>query len=201
MYLWEGFLIGLGMIVFIGPVFFLLLSTTLKFGQLPGFLVAIGIIVSDILCVLICYYGLAKFITHPNSEFWISMTGGILLAGIGAKYIGTSKINTEENIIFNRYNYVTYFSKGFLVNFVNPFVFMVWIGVIKYTEQTPERNANAYLFLLGSLLGILTTDLLKVILAKHIKKFIKPDTLQWIYRIFGVILIGFGLRLFYHCIF
>jgi threonine/homoserine/homoserine lactone efflux protein len=201
MYFLEGFLVGLGMIVFIGPVFFLLLSTSLKFGQLPGFFVAMGIIVSDILCVLICYYGLSKFIIHPNSEFWISMAGGILLAGIGAKYIGTSKVYAEENSVLNKYSYLTFFSKGFLVNFVNPFVFMVWIGIIKFTEQTADRNENATIFLLGSLLGILTTDLLKVALAKHIKKFIKPQTLQWIYRIFGVILIGFGLRLFYHSIF
>jgi threonine/homoserine/homoserine lactone efflux protein len=201
MYLLEGFLVGLGMIVFIGPVFFLLLSSTLKCGQLPGFWVAMGIIVSDILCVLICYYGLAKFITHPDSEFWISIAGGILLTGIGTKYIGTSKVYTEENSILNKYTYLTFFTKGFLVNFVNPFVFMVWIGVIKYTEQTIDRNANATVFLVGTLLGILTTDLLKVVLAKHIKKFIKPHTLQWIYRTFGIILIAFGLRLFYHIIF
>jgi len=201
MYFLEGFLLGLGMVVFIGPVFFLLLSTTLQFGQVPGFLVALGIIVSDILCVVICNYGLAKFITHPNSAFWISMTGAILLAGIGIKYIGTSKVNTEPNNSFNRYSYLTFFTKGFLVNFVNPFVFMVWIGVIKYTGQTAQRNENAFLFLLGSLLGILSTDLLKVVLAKQIKKFIQPHTLQWIYRIVGMILIGFGLRLFYQSIF
>ena len=191
----EGYLVGLGMIVFIGPVFFLLLSSTLKCGFMPGFMVALGIIISDVACVLVCKYGLAPFITHPDSNFWIALLGGGLLVGIGAKYMMAEKIDPEAKVVLPKHFYVSFFIKGFLVNFVNPFVFIVWLGLIKFTEQ--KAGMNPALFFIGALLGIFTTDFLKVVLAKKIKKFINPDTLQWIYRIFGFVLIIFGLRMFF----
>ncbi|HWZ21440.1 MAG TPA: hypothetical protein VNW06_02235, partial [Cytophagaceae bacterium] len=54
---------------------------------------------------------------------------------------------------------------------------------------------NTAVFLISVLLGIFTTDFLKVVLAKQIKRYIQPSILQWIYRIFGFILIVFGLRM------
>lgn len=186
---------GLGMIVFIGPVFFLLLSSTLKCGFVPGFMVALGIVISDIVCVLVCNYGLAPYLSYPDSNFWIALSGGILLIGIGTKYMITDKVDSEEKIVLPKQYYAAFFIKGFLVNFVNPFVFMVWLGLIKYAEQKIEINTA--LFFIGIFLGISTTDFLKVVLAKRIKKLIQPLSLQWIYRVFGLILIVFGLRMIF----
>ncbi len=191
----EGYLLGLGMIVFIGPVFFLLLSSTLKCGFVPGFMVALGIVISDIVCVLVCNYGLAPYFSYPDSNFWIALSGGILLIGIGTKYMITDKVDSEEKIVLPKQYYAAFFIKGFLVNFVNPFVFMVWLGLIKYAEQKIEINTA--LFFIGIFLGIFTTDFLKVVLAKRIKKLIQPLSLQWIYRVFGLILIVFGLRMIF----
>ena len=53
----QGYLLGLSMIVFIGPVFFLLIRISLEFGTSAGVWVAIGIIISDILCVILSFLG------------------------------------------------------------------------------------------------------------------------------------------------
>lgn len=187
----EGYLIGLGMVVFIGPVFFLLLSSTLESGFIPGLLVALGIIVSDIIFVLLCKFGLAKFISEPAALEWIALIGAVLLISIGIKYLKapetppiTQHIETKKLSAF--------FVKGFLVNFINPFVLVIWIGIISFSEQ--KINSNIYLT--GILLGIFSLDLLKVILAKRIKHLIKPLVLQWTYRVFGLLLIFFGIRMF-----
>jgi len=190
----EGYLLGLGMIVFIGPVFFFLLSSTLKAGLIPGLLVALGIIISDVVCVLLCSFGLTSVITHPDAHLWIALIGGALLIGIGLKYLLSKQQIQEERLNLKAHHYPWFFIKGFLVNFVNPFVIMVWIGVIHYAEQQSESNSSV--FLCGALLAIFTTDVLKVILAKRIQTYINPKSLQWTYRIFGVILIGFGMRMF-----
>ena len=42
----KGYGIGLAMVIFIGPVFFTLLKTTLKYGMTGGMLAAAGIITS-----------------------------------------------------------------------------------------------------------------------------------------------------------
>ncbi|MBQ0740572.1 LysE family transporter, partial [Aquimarina celericrescens] len=69
MYLLEGYAIGLGMIIFIGPVFFLLLHSSIQYGSKAGVAVALGIIFSDIVCVMLCYFGLSSFILVPQHQF------------------------------------------------------------------------------------------------------------------------------------
>jgi threonine/homoserine/homoserine lactone efflux protein len=190
----EGYLIGLGMIVFIGPVFFLLLSTTLEKGTMAGMLVATGIIVSDLLYVILCKFGVTMFLTQKDNLKWTALAGGLLLIVIGIKYLKGQQSLPMAQEKMKAKQHGTFFLQGFLVNFVNPFVLAIWIGLITYAGQKSELNANIYL--VGVLLGIFSLDVLKVILAKQIKHLIKPSILQWTYRVFGLILILFGLRMF-----
>jgi threonine/homoserine/homoserine lactone efflux protein len=190
----EGYLIGLGMIVFIGPVFFLLLSTTLEKGTMAGMLVATGIIVSDLLYVILCKFGVTMFLTQKDNLKWTALANGLLLIIIGIKYLKGQQSLPMAQEKMKAKQHGTFFLQGFLVNFVNPFVLAIWIGLITYAEQKSELNANIYLA--GVLLGIFSLDVLKVILAKQIKHLIKPSILQWTYRVFGLILILFGLRMF-----
>lgn len=187
----EGYLIGLGMVVFIGPVFFLLLSSTLESGFIPGLLVALGIIVSDIIFVVLCKFGLAQFISEPAALEWIALIGAVLLISIGIKYL-KAPVTAPITQHIETKNLSAFFIKGFLVNFINPFVLAIWIGIISFSEQ--KTNSNVYLT--GILLGIFSLDLLKVILAKRIKHLFKPLILQWTYRVFGLLLILFGIRMF-----
>ena len=81
----EGYVIGLGMVIFIGPVFFLLLNSSLQSGVKAGVAVALGIIVSDIICVALCYYGLSSVITIEKNQFWIGVVGSIIILNFGDK--------------------------------------------------------------------------------------------------------------------
>ncbi len=67
----EGYILGLGMVVFIGPVFFLLLSISLQQGAWAGVLTAIGIVVSDLICVSLCYYGVTAFLQDTKQVHWM----------------------------------------------------------------------------------------------------------------------------------
>jgi len=49
--------------------------------------------------------------------------------------------------------------------------------------------------LIAVLAGILTTDLLKVLLADKIKPFLKPKILEKTTKFFGIVMIGFAFRL------
>ena len=63
----EGFLLGLGTALFIGPVFFYLLKITLEQGFQYGFIVALGIILSDIVCVAICSTGISPLLKENSN--------------------------------------------------------------------------------------------------------------------------------------
>lgn len=192
----EGFLIGLAMVIFVGPVFFLLLNSSFQYGMKAGISVALGIIVSDIICVMLCYYGVSKFMTASNNQFWIGVIGSSILFGLGINYL-FKKPRFANKLLINSKKWSTFFIKGFSVNFFNPFVFVVWIGVFKYGSQKYFETLELYMFLSAVLMGILTTDLLKVFLSNKLKRFISVNRLKVFFRITGAVLLIFSFRLLY----
>ncbi|WP_103071323.1 LysE family translocator [Aquimarina sediminis] len=192
----EGFTIGVGMIIFIGPVFFLLLNSSLQFGSKQGVAVALGIIFSDILCVFLCHYGLSTFVSAEQNQFWIGGIGSLILFGLGISYLIKNN-NDDTNVTIHSRGVHTFFLKGFSVNFFNPFVFVVWIGVYNYGEHKYPTIESLLIFIGSVLAGILTTDLLKVFLSKRIRKFILLKRLIVFFKITGILLILFSFRLLY----
>ncbi|WP_108803858.1 LysE family translocator [Aquimarina sp. Aq107] len=192
----EGFFIGIAMIIFVGPVFFLLLNSSFQYGLKAGFSVAFGIIVSDVICVLLCYYGLSTFMTATQNQFWIGIIGSVILFGLGINYLLKKAVITS-NISISSKKWTSFFIKGFSVNFFNPFVFIVWIGVFKYGYEKYSDSIALLVFLIAVLSGILTTDLLKVFLSDKLKPFISPYRLKIFFRITGVVLLIFSFRLAY----
>ncbi|MGE0636418.1 MAG: LysE family translocator [Bacteroidia bacterium] len=193
----DGFLVGLALVILIGPVFFTLLKTSLQHGVVAGSLVALGIFVSDILAVLLCVYGASAFLKSDESRFYLALVGGVVLIALGVRYFLKKKKVDEEAIQLNAKHYIGFFSKGFLVNFINPFVFAVWIGIIKVAGDKHGFDNDLALYLAGTLLAIFSTDMTKVFLASKIKSILKPEILFVLYKIIGVCLVLLGLRLFY----
>jgi threonine/homoserine/homoserine lactone efflux protein len=191
----QGFILGLGMVIFVGPVFFTLLKGTLNYGRLAGWAVALGIFVSDIVCVGICYAGAAPFFKNPDNQFWIAIIGAIILMIMGVNSLINTKPNMGKDLQVKSKEFIQFFIKGYLVNFVNPFVFIVWIGVIAFAEEDYGNSYDLFIFLSAALFGILTTDTLKVIFAHKLKKFIKPNFLIKVYKVIGVIMLLFACRL------
>ncbi|MDZ4846287.1 MAG: LysE family transporter [Chitinophagales bacterium] len=194
----KGYGIGLAMVIFIGPVFFTVLKSTLKYGIAGGMTVAAGIIASDLLCVVLCSFGAIPFFKNPENQLGLAIAGCFILFGLGLKYLLFPKVNTESGELPRAADYTAFFAKGFLVNFVNPFVFLVWVGVIGVARAEYGVTLNLFLFLSAVLLGIFTTDILKVIFAHRLKAFIRPDSLKNIYRVIGIVLIAFGIRMMWY---
>ncbi|RMG23813.1 MAG: lysine transporter LysE [Bacteroidetes bacterium] len=196
----DGYVWGLAFVIFIGPVFFTLLQGALQYGFRSGFAVALGIFVSDIVAIAICYLGAGSakaFFYQPTNQFYIALIGACILVGLGVKYLIKPSLDTSADIKMKTSDYLNFFIKGFLINFVNPFVFLVWISLIGFKSAKYGFGIELITFLTASLLGILTTDTLKAAFAHKIKDFLKPQYLLWTYRAIGVVLIGFGGRLLY----
>ena len=193
----EGFLLGLGMVIFIGPVFFTLLKTALSYGFWAGMMVAFGIFASDVVCVGLCSFGAIPFFKNPDNQFWLALVGSFILFGIGIKYLVKPDVNVDRDLELKPGHYTAYFAKGFLVNFVNPFVFLVWISVIGLGQQKHGSGTELWVFLGAALLAILMTDSVKVLFANRIKQLIQPRFLRKAYQVIGVVLVAFGARLLY----
>ena len=191
----EGFIIGLGMIVFIGPVFFTLLKSALNYGFWAGMMVAMGIFISDVVCVALCSFGAIPFFENPLNQHWLAIAGSVILFGIGLKYLIKPDVNVDKDLKLKAGDYTAYFIKGFLVNFVNPFVFLVWIAVIGTGQERHGTGEDLWIFLGASLLAIILVDSTKVVFAHKIKELIQPKFLLKAYQVIGVVMVGFGVRL------
>ena len=194
MAIWTGFLLGLSTLLFIGPVLFYLLKSAMESGFKAGVSVALGIVVGDLICALLALYGAQSFLNNTRFEFWASIIGGLILFGIGLKYVLNPNLNTTVKEKIKRKSYGVYFLNGFLINFVNPFVFAVWIGFVSYNQSVYDTTST--LLSLGiTLVVIFATDLLKVMFADKLTALIHPAALKKVFRVFGVFMVIFGIRL------
>lgn len=193
----EGYITGLAMIVFIGPVFFTLIQSTIQYGAKAGFAVTLGIFISDAVIAALCLFGAIEFFENARHQFWLALAGGSILFFIGFKYILKPTVNTVSDFKPSVFSLSAFFAKGFLVNFVNPFVFMVWISITALAKIKFDTWNDSMYFLGAALSGILTIDSLKVILAEKVQKFLSPVLLRKIFFVTGLILIGFGIRFLY----
>ena len=193
----KGFLLGLSFIIFIGPVLFTLLKSTLQYGLKSGLAVAFGIFISDVIAVLLCLFGSAAFFKDFNNQFYIAIVGGVILVALGLKYIFKPNLQLDHQLELKKLHYFNFFAKGFLINFINPFVFIIWIGVIALAKNTYGWNSDLGLYLVGTLLAILLTDTLKALFSHRLKSLLQPKMLRPIYQVIGCLLVVFGFRLFY----
>jgi threonine/homoserine/homoserine lactone efflux protein len=193
----KGLLLGFSMVIFVGPVFFTLLKTSLSHGKYAGLSTAFGIAISDVVIIFICLQGISDFIEHPTYKPWLYIGSGIFLLLLGVKYLAKPPAGRKTIYRIQVKGLISAFANGFLVNFINPFVFIVWLGIIHFAEGKYGPGFDFNTFLTGSILGIFILDSTKAIVADKLSERIKPQLLKRIYQLVGLVLIAFSIRLFY----
>ena len=192
----TGILLGLSTLLFIGPVFFYLLEVTVSKGILAGITVAIAIILGDVLYVYFCLNGVHKYLNKPDHISVVAFTGGLLLFLLGLEHILKKPKNCRSERLLSKKSLLLIFFTGFFLNFVNPFVFAVWVGFLTYSEINFSIEA-APLILGFTLITIFITDVLKVFLAKKLSHFFNPKNLILLRKTIGILLLLFAFRLFW----
>mgnify|MGYP006996169596 FL=1 len=74
-------------------------------------------------------------------------------------------------------------------------MFLVWAGVYVFAYEKYTGEFGLELHLIGVLLGILLTDILKVLISSKLNHYLQSKYLARASKAFGVIMIGFALRL------
>lgn len=196
----KGIAFGSVLAMAIGPVFFSLVQTSLQRGFISGVFMAIGISISDLAYVIFCYIGISQFANNDQFKFNVALLGGLILIIFGLysffKKFGGKELVQKKN---NKKGVFRAIVKGFLINGINPFVFIFWFGAMSLA--TVEYGFSGYevrTFFLIVLVTVLSTDILKSYLANRLRDFVKPHVMKTINSIVGVLLIGFGARLIYY---
>jgi threonine/homoserine/homoserine lactone efflux protein len=184
-------------LVFIGPIFFLLIETSFTRGPKHALALDLGVITADILCIVASYYAsgdLVKLIDqHP--EFYRITAFIIFIYGI-VMMVTKTKMHLPNEDKFINQNYLKTYLNGFLFNLLNVGVILFWlVTVISVRNQYPETSE--FLLYLGIVLATyLAIDLAKIILAKQFHYKLTDKLANKIRKIVGVILMVFSLFIF-----
>ena len=157
----------------IGPVFFVLLETSAIKGFRAAIAFDLGVILADILFLIVAYFSSFQLLENLSNQPGLYVFGGVILLVYGimtlrkrASKKEISKIRTDGNN-----NYLSLFVKGFLLNFINIGVLVFWLGVIIIVGPSLDNDPNRMLVFFGTMLGAyLATDILKILLAKRLKR-------------------------------
>lgn len=194
----QGAFLGLTLAVLLGPALFSLLQTSIHRGIKSGLFLAFGIFLSDLTVVTLAYLGFLQiFSQKSNNSLIAGIIGGVILIVFGVfnfrRLISTEE--KEDNIRVKGPGVLTFLLKGYFLNLLNPFVWIIWITAMSLISNYGYDTYDVLLFFIGTLLTILGTDILKVIIANTIKRYLKPAIVTRINHAVGILLIGFGIFL------
>jgi threonine/homoserine/homoserine lactone efflux protein len=193
----KGISLGLLMAVLVGPVFFLLIQTSIHKGYIQAIYLALGISFSDATYIALIYFGFAQFASDPTIMKYMGIGGGILLIifGIAMLFKKASERQKIELKIAKKHR-LKYFLKGFSLNSINPSVFLFWIGSVGVITTQYNNNINQVSSFFGITVGtVFATDLLKIYLSKKISKVVSPTVILNVSRVSAVAMIGYGVKL------
>ncbi len=203
----KGLLLGLILSISIGPVIFAIIKQSLTNGRRSGYAFVAGVSSSDLVLLFVCNVFTSLFNLVLNHKAAIAMAGAgfLLLMGLYTLFFKKLKLEnmgeagTNKPLRFKGL-IASYFS-GFLMNTLNPSVFLFWFAWTAAINNSAVDTTNPLqykLIVFGTCLGfVLLSDLLKVFLAGKLRPRLTPNSLTWINRISGIIILIFSAALMY----
>ncbi len=189
-----------------GPAFFALLNTAINHGYKTASLLAFGVVVSDfLLCMLIIiliHFGATNFLHGEKSQRFMGILAGIILVVFGAFHFKapvSKKDDMPELILPSAFSML---SKGFLLNFLNPAVWLLWLGNVSAVSKSMKYSVVNMIVYFSLTLGlVLLVELAKVSAAGKLKKILTQSTMHKINVFTGGLLVIFGFVLIYNFFF
>jgi len=193
----KGLTFGLLLSISVGPVLFSIIKQSLNNGHSGGLAFVFGVSASDITLVLLSNIFTELFNSIKAYKTEVGVAGCIFLVSMGVFFLFFKrvKVNAEGKQIFKlrKRDYVQTFFSGYVMNSLNPSVFIFWIyASTAVINHSINQRIIIFITCLSWMLG---TDILKVFLAGKIRNRLTPHNIHILNRINGLLLIIFGIAL------
>ncbi|MFV8334868.1 LysE family translocator [Flavobacterium sp. RSP29] len=185
----------------IGPVFFILLETSIIKGFRAALVFDLGVVSGDIVFIGIAYLGSYRLIQSLKDQPALFIFGGVLMLVYGI--ISFIQLKKEEKIntdIIDREivkkNYLSLFIKGFLLNIINIGVLGFWLAIIISVGPKLEMQTSRMItFFTSVVVSYLLIDCIKILLAKQLKTKLTPVNILKIKKGISIVMMIFGMVL------
>ncbi|MFZ4678645.1 MAG: LysE family translocator [Flavobacterium sp.] len=187
----------------IGPVFFVLLETSVVKGFRAALFFDLGVILADIVFITIAFFSSYRLIQTIKDDPALFIFGGLVMLTYGiisfinnrkeARKIKIDEIDPKE---LAKTNYVSLFVKGFFLNFINIGVLGFWLAIlITIGPQLELKTSRMLTFFSTLIISYFITDIFKILLAKQLRSKLNPKNILLIKKIISIILIVSGIFL------
>ena len=200
--LFKGMMVGLPFVFVLGPALFAILQTSITKGFYSGTQFAFGIALSDIMILSLCYLGASFFVENRFFQILLGIFGSIFMLLYGL-YLFFKKAHPKhkrhkEHDLPVPINWKGVFSevgKGFFMNTVNPFLWLLWLSFI--SAWTAGGTAmQAVCFIAGIEIVLLPCDILKAYFANKLTKALSETVVHRINQVAGILMMGCAVVLF-----
>ena len=192
---------GIFLSFMIGPVFFILIETSITKGFRAALTFDLGVVLGDIFFIGVAYLGSYRLIASLKDKPALFIFGGILMVAYGI--ISFIKLKKQAKIQYEsiddeiiKKNYGSLFIKGFFLNIINIGVLGFWLAIIISVGPKLEMQTSRMMtFFTSVIVSYLLIDCIKMVLAKQLKSKLTPTNIFKIKKGISIVLIIFGLAL------
>jgi threonine/homoserine/homoserine lactone efflux protein len=186
-----------------GPAFFALINTGIKYGYRTGSLLALGVVLSDfLLCLLIIWLvsvGATSLLHGEKTQRFMGILAGLVLVAFGVAHFRAPVPENASTIEITAPSTHSMIIKGFLLNSLNPAVWLLWLGNVTAVSKTMAYSMEKMVVYFGVTLGlVLLVELAKVKAANKLKRVLTLRTMYIVNLITGGLLVAFGVVLIYN---
>jgi threonine/homoserine/homoserine lactone efflux protein len=203
--IFKGIITGFILSIMIGPVFFVLLETSIRRGVKAAIAFDFGVLLNDIvyICIAYIFYNQVAELSEGADNSIVRVIGGALFLVYGVanffKKVKETKIEGKfvEEISTGK-DMVLLGLKGFLLNLANPLVVFYWFSVLSLGAGDEAEGGSLYtmmIFIATILITFFSFDLLKIFGAKKLRPLVTRKVLVGLNRLIGTVFVTFGIIL------
>lgn len=193
-FLLRGLLIGFSIAAPVGPIGVLCIRRTLADGRMAGLVSGLGAASADALYGCIAGFGLA-FISNflISQQFLLHLVGGAFLCYLGVKTLLAKP--AEQAATAKGTGLLGAYASTLFLTLTNPMTILSFVAIFAGLglANTGSSYATAGILVLGVFTGSALWWLLLVGGVGLFKDKFNTRGMQWVNRISGVIILGFGL--------
>lgn len=187
----------------IGPVFFVLLETSVVKGFRAAVMFDLGVVLADVVFITIAFFSSYRLIQSIKDDPALFIFGGLVMLTYGiisfinnrkeSKKIKLDEIDPKE---LAKTNYLSLFIKGFFLNFINIGVLGFWLAIlITIGPQLELKTSRMLTFFTTLIITYFVTDIFKILLAKQLRNQLNQKNILLIKKFISIVLIICGLVL------
>jgi len=200
----KGIVTGFILSIMVGPVFFVLLETSIRKGIKAAIAFDLGVIFNDIVYIAIAFvfYNQVEQLSSGDDNSVLRLIGGVVFLGYGIfsffKEVHSMEVHEEEMASRTVKDYWLLALKGFLLNLANPMVIFYWFSVMTLGAKDAAEGGSyttMLIFISSILLTFFSIDLLKIIGAKSLRPLVTDRLLKGLQRLIGIVFLVFGIVL------